>query len=86
MAIEREIKPCPFCGGPAVVDNLLDDNDYYVHCRDCEVQQIANHSHEAAIELWNNRTHVQSLIDEAVKAERQRQADATYNAAKQQGE
>lgn len=49
------LAPCPFCGGPAEVSHLVDENDYFVHCRDCEVQQIAIHSHEAAIELWNNR-------------------------------
>lgn len=59
------IKPCPFCGAQAVLDNLVDVDDYFVRCTSCEVQQIANYLPGHAIERWNKRLR---LSDEAVKA------------------
>lgn len=61
MSAAPELKPCPFCGGAAFLDNLSESgterDSYYVHCTVCEVQQIVNNeSRAAAIALWNRRT------------------------------
>lgn len=48
--------PCPFCGSEDLtLQNLVDEDDYYVSCRKCEVQQIANYPMTVAIERWNQR-------------------------------
>lgn len=50
-----DLLPCPFCGGEPELDNLIDDNDYFVQCKDCEVQQIANYKPHVAARRWNER-------------------------------
>jgi Lar family restriction alleviation protein len=47
--------PCPFCGGEAELGNLVDEDDYFVQCKDCEVQQIANYKPRVAVRRWNQR-------------------------------
>jgi Lar family restriction alleviation protein len=55
----RALKPCPFCGSENVMlDNLIDEDaydDYFVSCRGCEVQQIANYKADVAVQRWNSR-------------------------------
>lgn len=52
-----ELKSCPFCGGKPLLDHLGDNARYgfYVHCDDCETQQIANYTSDDAIKRWNRR-------------------------------
>ena len=53
----RELLPCPFCGSTDfVLDNLVDEDDYFIHCNGCDVQQIANYPVAEAIDRWNRRT------------------------------
>ena len=53
--------PCPFCGGAAELDHLTDeDDDSFVICTVCEVQQIANYRRIAAIDTWNKRADFRS--------------------------
>jgi Lar family restriction alleviation protein len=48
--------PCPFCGSTdLVLNNLLDDDDYFVSCNGCEIQQIANYTKDESIRRWNLR-------------------------------
>ncbi len=59
--MNEELKLCPFCGGRPELDHLSADSmepfddDYYVSCTKCEVQQIANYSETDAIARWNKR-------------------------------
>lgn len=50
-----ELKPCPFCGGAAQLNNTVDENDFYVSCDVCEIQQVGEHTMEEAVRLWNTR-------------------------------
>lgn len=51
-----DLNPCPFCGSTHLeLCNLVDERDFYVHCEDCGVQQIADHTEAEAILLWNKR-------------------------------
>lgn len=48
-----ELKPCPFCGGKAVVAEF---GRYSVYCiRQCCEQPISYPDEETAIEAWNRR-------------------------------
>lgn len=50
------LKPCPFCGDPnPVLDLLCDEDEYFVHCLSCSIQQIANYREDEAIARWNRR-------------------------------
>lgn len=56
----EELKPCPFCGGEAVIWTMdeFDDGDFYyrAECRNCQAGFGVNHeTKEEAIESWNRR-------------------------------
>ena len=56
-AIKRELKPCPFCGNQEpFLDCLTDEDEYFVRCPSCEIQQIADHTRAHAIDEWNRRS------------------------------
>lgn len=53
------LKPCPFCGGEAVILNEAECDVWHVMCgnEDCEVRPWTDFydSQEEAIEVWNRR-------------------------------
>lgn len=57
QVLSREnLLPCPFCGSRKLtLDNLIDEDDWFVSCDDCEVQQIANYTKDQAVARWNRR-------------------------------
>ena len=60
----KELKPCPFCGGDAVIEAIYDD--YEVRCTDCGNGTLILESVKGrAIDAWNTRTGSAEL--EAVK-------------------
>lgn len=55
----EELRQCPFCGSKEIVlQNIVDEDDFYVSCENCGVQQIANHTKPEAVRLWNERIGV----------------------------
>jgi len=59
----NELKPCPFCGGNALIQVVrdLDTGGYYSHyifCDDCGAEMSAKHEHESVIEKWNKRAEI----------------------------
>ena len=51
--VDKELKPCPFCGGEAWI---YEGNIYWVKCEDCGVEQVWSGTKEKAIKKWNTRT------------------------------
>ena len=54
-----ELKPCPFCGGDAVLRTTIESPDYFeawytVHCDMCGVKIGAEYKSDA-ISHWNKR-------------------------------
>ena len=48
-----ELKPCPFCGGKAVI--LEHNRIYRIQCEKCWIRTANNHSEICAVLEWNNR-------------------------------
>ena len=65
----EKLKPCPFCGGEAVVENDFSDYSFIVHCLNCYARTgtfmmgmygIPDDEIEAqkvAVDAWNRRTN-----------------------------
>lgn len=58
MSEKQDLKPCPFCGGPAVV--VKDAPELFVTCADdqCSLHGTFNHTESGlgkAVEAWNTR-------------------------------
>jgi Lar family restriction alleviation protein len=54
--LEATLLACPFCGSyDLTLDNLIDPDDFFVHCNGCDVQQIAKYTRHEAIRRWNAR-------------------------------
>lgn len=50
------LRSCPFCGSADLeLGNLVDEDDWFVSCNGCQIQQIANYTRDVAIERWNRR-------------------------------
>lgn len=47
-----ELKPCPFCGGEAI---LCGQNYYYVFCKECDAETKGSVHRKEAIDGWNRR-------------------------------
>lgn len=49
-----KLKPCPFCGGHAIIDGC-DDGQWIVICKECATSIGYNETKQEAIEEWNWR-------------------------------
>lgn len=62
--MNKELKPCPFCGGKAQLDHDGLADYSYVRCMECHARTrdiaVASYhcSDDKAIELWNHRADV----------------------------
>lgn len=55
-----ELKPCPFCGGHAVIVNYIDERDdywSYIYCEGCgfESAYFVETSDDNMVDIWNRR-------------------------------
>ena len=58
-----KLKPCPFCGGEA---NIQEDNlfgTFVPYCPNCLTQKGRFASRESAIEAWNRREPIDRIIE-----------------------
>jgi Lar family restriction alleviation protein len=82
-----ELKPCPFCGGPAGLgsDDAYDDVTWQAYCKHCHAT-IERDLKDHAAELWNTRAAIEALParnDERAEfqARVDKWMDACFNAA-----
>ena len=62
MKYSERLKPCPFCGGkgeiyqaPTMLNLKIDDDVYWVQCRNCFGRTGNSYSKIEAINAWNRR-------------------------------
>ena len=57
----RTLKPCPFCGGEAVLEDLgryETNGRYFVRCSKCEIaQENLWATKQTAVKRWNRRVN-----------------------------
>lgn len=64
-----KLKPCPFCGGEAIVLQN-DDGFYYVGCKNAECRGYVFYSYvyyftkERTIEAWNTRKPIDDIVEQ----------------------
>ena len=58
-----KLKPCPFCGGKAIVSGC-DDTLWSVICKKCAASIDYNETKQEAIESWNLRIEPTFTLDE----------------------
>ena len=58
-----KLKPCPFCGGHAIIDGC-DDTLWSVICKKCAASIDYNETKQDAIEAWNRRIEPMFTPDE----------------------
>ena len=62
--MNNELKPCPFCGGKAI---LSEDKRYNVHsvfCNECYIETSLQNTEQETIEAWNRRVQPTFTPDE----------------------
>lgn len=55
MMANKELLPCPFCGGEAELVSTFFGR--FIRCKMCRSMVKANDTNEEAINAWNTRTH-----------------------------
>lgn len=55
-----KLKPCPFCGAPAVMQDWAAIGEYWVACTECEMRTAEHHDPKIAALVWNRRAEVKS--------------------------
>lgn len=58
-----KLKPCPFCGGHAIIDGC-DDGQWIVICKECATSIGYNETKQEAIDAWNWRIEPTFTLDE----------------------
>ena len=63
---EVELKPCPFCGGEAIVYEDEENDCYMIGCKSCcAVEPMTEwcESKEDAIVQWNTRKPMEQIVE-----------------------
>ena len=51
----KELKPCPFCGEPAICSDVECSYPWFVICKKCFARTRLYETEKEAIDKWNQR-------------------------------
>jgi Lar family restriction alleviation protein len=60
--MNKELKPCPFCGGKAEAGYLYFRP--YIVCRKCHAKIPCYNTYPQAIEAWNTRKPIDKIVEQ----------------------
>lgn len=72
-----KLKPCPFCGGEAIIDGC-DDTPWSVICKKCAASVDFKETEQEAIDAWNNRVEF-NLSPKEIEALRKKFSSAIHD-------
>ena len=61
--MSQKLKPCPFCGSPAVMLDWAAVGEYWVACTGCEMRTSEHFDPNDAVMVWNRRAEVKGDAD-----------------------
>lgn len=61
--MHEKLKPCPFCGGRAVMQDWAAVGEYWVACTECEMRTAEHYDPKIAALVWNRRAEVKDDAD-----------------------
>lgn len=55
--MEKQLKPCPFCGGKPEIRDTYCYHAFAIHCTKCSagIGNVGTDTLEKAVKLWNRR-------------------------------
>lgn len=65
--MNKELKPCPFCGGEAEIKNDLGNDCVYISCKWCHCNSRLSENQEEVIEAWNTRKPIDDIVEQLEK-------------------
>lgn len=63
--MNKEVKPCPFCGGEDI--RYEEDDLIVIYCYECDCQSRRCETIEEAIEAWNRREPMDKIVEQLEK-------------------
>ena len=60
-----ELKPCPFCGGEAILETVDGNSpeECYIYCPECDFESGVYSEPKFIVEKWNRRTKMAEYIE-----------------------
>lgn len=62
--MDNKLKPCPFCGGEAILAENANSEELLVECCNCYAHTGLYCSEQEAIDAWNRRVSPPFTLDE----------------------
>ena len=59
-----KLKPCPFCGGEAMLRNRGMNTQNYVVCENCGAVSKITETEADAIKAWNKRSYIDEIVEQ----------------------
>lgn len=59
-----KLKPCPFCGGEAMLEQGATELDNFIYCSKCRAGTRIFNTKNSAVKAWNRREPIEYIIEQ----------------------